>query len=361
MNRLRKSAPASTPPPPAATTLAETVAALSAPQAYPTEPEAAIEVIETHMSFVFLTERHAYKLKKPVRYEFLDFSSLASRRRYCLEELRINRRLAGEVYLAVVPLVRTPDGRLRLEAEGEVVDWLVKMRRLPAERMLDALIRRRALGREEVRRLAVLLASFYRESRPERLGGSQYLKRLAAAVRANEAALAEPAFGLERRSVQALHAAQRAFLARRGSWLARRAEQGHIVEGHGDLRPEHVCLLEPPIVFDRLEFNRQFRLVDPADELASLDVECERLGEAGVGSTLWRVYQTVTGDRPPLALIAFYKSYRASLRAKLAIWHLRELPRAAWPKWQALAGEYLALAEKYARRSSVERGGLGKE
>ncbi len=179
------------------------------------------------------------------------------------------------------------------------MDSLVKMRRLPAERMLDAVIRRRALVREDVRRLAILLASFYRESRPERLAGAQYLRRLASAVRANEAALAEPAFGLGRERVQALHEAQHAFLARRATWLTRRAEEGRIVEGHGDLRPEHVCLLEPPVVFDRLEFNRQFRLVDPADELASLDLECERLGETALGVTLLRLYEEVTGDQPP--------------------------------------------------------------
>ncbi len=328
--------------------LAAKVASLTVPAAYP-EHCVRIEVIETHMSFVFLTERHAYKLKKPVRYEFLDFSTLEARRRYCLEELRINRRLAGDVYIAVVPLVRTPDGSLRIEGEGETVDWLVKMRRLPAERMLDAVIQRRALHKEELHQVAVMLASFYREGTPERLGGEQYLRRLMQAVRANQAALAEPAFGLEQRRVRSLHEAQLALLARRAQWFARRAQVGRIVDGHGDLRPEHVCLLSPPVIFDRLEFNRLFRLVDPVDELASLALECERLGASVVEAELFRVYGEVTGDRFGETLVAFYKTYRACLRAKLAIWHLRELPRLQWPKWQDRSNEYLLLAEKYAR------------
>lgn len=329
--------------------LAAKVAALRAPAAYP-EHCARIEVIETHMSFVFLTERYAYKLKKPVRYEFLDFSTCEARRRNCLEELRLNRRLAGDVYIAVVPLVRALDGGLYLEGEGETVDWLVKMRRLPAERMLESTIRHGTLTREAIRQVAILLASFYRESVPERLTGRHYLQRLAQAVRANQAALAEPAFGLARARVQALHEAQRALLTRRSAWFARRAEEGRIVDGHGDLRPEHVCLLTPPVIFDRLEFNRQFRLVDPADELASLAVECERLGASIVEPELFRVYEEVTGDRPGPTLLAFYKTYRACLRAKLAIWHLRELPPEQWPKWQQRADEYLELAQKYTGR-----------
>jgi aminoglycoside phosphotransferase family enzyme len=122
---------------------------------------------------------------------------------------------------------------------------------------------------------------------------------------------------------------------------------GRVVEGHGDLRPEHVCLLEPPVVFDRLEFNREFRLVDAADELASLAMECERLGAPIVGVELFEHYRDATGDRPPDGLRNFYAAYRACLRARLAILHTRELPASAWPRWQALATGYLRLARRH--------------
>lgn len=326
--------------------LAAKVAALRRPETYPDGP-VRVETIETHMSWVFLTERHAYKLKKPVHYEFLDFRTLAARRRSCLEELRLNRPLAGDVYLGVTALALDAQGRLRLEGEGETVEWLVKMRRLPAERMLDAVIRRAALCADQVHQVAVLLAAFYRQSAPVRLQGEQYRRRCLRLVRDNYAALCEPAYGLPRERVTALHETLLALPERAPEWFERRAREQRIVEGHGDLRPEHVCLLSPPVIFDRLEFNRDFRIVDAADELASLCVECERLGDTTMEPALFRVYQEVTGDRPPPALVAFYKAYRATLRAKLAIWHVRELPRTEWPTWQQRAGEYLALAEKY--------------
>lgn len=327
--------------------LAAKVAALRRPETYPDRP-ARIETVETHMSWVFLTERHAYKLKKPVHYEFLDFRTLAARRKSCLEELRLNRALAGDVYLGVVALTVDARGEVRLQGEGEAVEWLVRMRRLPAERMLDAVVRRAALRSDEVYQVAVLLAAFYRHSAPVRLSGEQYRQRCLRLVRDNFDALLEPAYGLPRERIAALHETLLALPGRVPEWFERRALEQRIVEGHGDLRPEHVCLLSPPVIFDRLEFNREFRIVDAADELASLSVECERLGDATMEPALFRVYEEVIGDRPPPALVAFYKAYRATLRAKLAIWHVRELPRAEWPKWQSRAGEYVALAEKYA-------------
>jgi aminoglycoside phosphotransferase family enzyme len=137
--------------------------------------------------------------------------------------------------------------------------------------------------------------------------------------------------------------------------LEERAAGGRIVEGHGDLRPEHVCLTVPPVIFDCLEFNRDFRIVDPVDELAFLAMECERLGNTGVGPALLATYAQVTGDRPPPALVHFYQALRACLRAKLSIWHTHDLPPGAWGKWQELARAYLAIAQ---RRVTAARSAL---
>jgi uncharacterized protein len=139
--------------------LRDKVAFLSSPDAHSPRPDA-VEAIETHMSWVFLTDRYAYKLKKPIRYDVLDFSSLALRRRSCMREIRLNRRLARDVYLDVVPLTLEPGDELRLGGSGSPADWLVKMRRLPAERTLDRLISRGTTGREEVEPAAALLAAF---------------------------------------------------------------------------------------------------------------------------------------------------------------------------------------------------------
>lgn len=333
-------------PPPS---LESKVAALRDPATYP-GPPADIEVIETHMSCVFLTPEHAYKLKKPVRYDYLDFSTLAAREHNCREELALNQALAPGVYLDVVPLAAGTQGRLSLGGPGPAVEWLVKMRRLPAARMLDRRLQERTATTDEIRSLANVLARFYRDAPPALADGGAYRAGYARKLEANHAVLAEPALGLPPGLAAGVGARLSRFLERAGDVLERRAAEGRVVEGHGDLRPEHVCLLEPPVVFDRLEFNRTFRLVDAADELASLAMECERLGAPIAGAELFERYRDATADRPPDALRNFYAAYRACLRARLAISHTRELPPAAWPRWQALATGYLQLARRHVAR-----------
>ncbi|HSW51645.1 MAG TPA: hypothetical protein VLG93_00315, partial [Sulfuricaulis sp.] len=187
------------------------VAFLRQPQAWPENP-ARIDTIETHMSWVFLTPRHAFKLKKPVRYDYLDFSTAAARQMNCEEELRLNQRLAPGVYLDVVPLALGSDGAMRLGGQGEIIDWLVMMRRLPAERMLDYLIRTRALEPVDTHAVAEVLARFYRESAPVDIGGAEYLRQYEHKVRMNHDTLADPAYGLPAGLVETVHRAQSQFL-----------------------------------------------------------------------------------------------------------------------------------------------------
>jgi aminoglycoside phosphotransferase family enzyme len=163
----------------------------------------------------------------------------------------------------------------------------------------------------------------------------------------NHDTLADPAYGLPTALVEAVYQAQRQFLMSSAELLERRATDGRVIEGHGDLRPEHVCVKSPPVIFDRLEFNRAFRIIDPADELAFLAMECERLGALQVEPELLGAYRRFTGDYPPPRLVYFYKAQRACLRARLAIWHVHDMAPSAWPRWRAAAGEYLGLAERY--------------
>lgn len=323
---------------------------LRRPETYPERPHR-VEAIQTHMSWVFLTDQHAYKLKKPVRYEFLDFSSLEARRRDCEEEVRLNRRLAGEVYLGTVPLTVDAGGRVLLGGAGEVLEWLVRMRRLPAQRMLDALIVHAALREYDVCAVARLLADFFRANTVMELDGVHYRAWLAETIQADCGILVEDGYGLPVALVESVRRAQLALLVEQPTLFDQRT-QGWIVEGHGDLRPEHICLDESgPVIFDCLEFNRRFRIVDAADELAFLALECERHGAAFVGPLLFRNYAGVSGDRPPRRLIDFYKTYRACLRAKLALWHLHEPGTGDPSKWLGRAREYLDLAVKYRPRS----------
>ena len=153
--------------------LADKVAALRDPACYP-EATHEVRAIETHMSWVFLTDANVYKLKKPVHYDRQDFRTLDARGFYCLEELRQNRRLAAPVYLDVLPLTVSDDGRVRVGGQGRTVDWLVRMRRLPAESMLDALLERRAATSAQMRAIGVRLAAFHRAQPTAPLDGPSY-------------------------------------------------------------------------------------------------------------------------------------------------------------------------------------------
>lgn len=304
--------------------------------------------IETHMSWVFLTDEHAYKLKKPVRQPFLDFGTIEARRRNCALELRLNRRLAPDVYLGLVPIRIDKSGRLSLEGSGEIVDWLVKMRRLPAERTLGHAIAQRTVRPAELRRVVAALARFYRGAPKARIAKNSYRRRFEADIRTNRSELSKPRWRLPIELVRKATEAQLAFLRRRSRLLDARVRDRRIVEAHGDLRPEHVYLGPKPVITDCLEFNRAFRILDPADELAYLALECEMLGDAETGRRLLDLYEELSRDRPPDPLLRFYMSERACLRAKLAIWHLKDRTLRHRAKWRRKALRYLRLACSYA-------------
>jgi aminoglycoside phosphotransferase family enzyme len=327
------------------------VALLRQPDTYPDKPDH-VEAVETHMSWVFLTDRYAYKLKKPVHYDMLDFSTLALRQQDCEEEVRLNRRLAPDVYLGTVPLTVDSSGAMQLGADGEVIEWLVKMRRLPSECMLDQAIQHDKVDEADIHNVALKLSRFFRECSPVELPSEQYRAEFEKNIELNRRELLTPDYELPQDVIRKIHDDQIDFLRRESGLLDSRAAAKKIVEGHGDLRPEHICLEPDPVIIDCLEFYRPFRITDPADELSFLAMECDRLGAPFIGKELFRTYENVTHDQPPSRLQNFYKAYRACLRARLAIWHTRELEKQDWPKWQDRAREYLLLAETYCAQLS---------
>lgn len=333
------SGPAGQKPDPVA--LQDKVAFLRSLAAYPEAP-AAVEARETHMSWMFLTHAFAWKLKKPVVHPFLDYTGVARRRFFCEEEVRLNRRLAPAVYLGVVPLVRLPDGTLRIGGEGEPVDWLVQMRRLPEERMFDAALERRTATKAEVARAADRLGAFYAAAPPVRVAEDDHLGRFARELALNRRTLHDGAYGLPHDAAAALLDTLDAFLASEREALLARLRSGHVVEGHGDLRPEHVFLGEPPAVIDCLEFDRALRLLDPFEELAFLAMECARIpGGAWAGALVLDRCAAALGERPPERLLAFYTAFRACLRARLSIAHLQEAEPREPAKWRPRALHYL--------------------
>ena len=328
--------------------LAAKVDFLKNPASYASPPDA-VEVRETHMSWVFLAGSHVYKLKKPVRFPYLDFSTMERREAACRAELRLNRRLAPDIYLGVLPLTQDGGG-LALGGEGAPVDWLVKMQRLDENSMLDRRIADGRLTVPQLDDLTEVLARFYRTAPPATISPAVHLADFARSLAYNKRVLLDARFSLPAGLVRRVDAAQRRFLARHGDVIAMRIRHRRIVEGHGDLRPEHIWLDHQVRIIDCIEFNPRLRVVDPFDEIAYLALECERLGAQWAGDYLQRRMKFLLRDGPADALFTFYRCHRATLRARLAIAHLLEAHPRTPAKWRPVALRYLALAFASARK-----------
>jgi len=328
-------------------TLAAKVAFLSNPASY-LEPAQRLEAIETHWSWVFLTQCHAYKLKKPMRIDHRDLGTIEARLELCRLEIALNRRLTEGVYLDAVALALDAQGRMHLGLQGgEPVDWLIRMRRLPEERRLTRLIATGGVDRDELRAFAGFLARFYRGLPPAPTTTGERCARFASINAENAAALALPGTALPARLAQGVPARILERLGRERDPIAARIAAEHVVEAHGDLRPEHVFLEDPPQVIDCLEFSRDLRTLDAAEELGFLALECERLGAPGIRSDLLEAYGHASGDAPPDSLVHFYQAHHACVRAKLAAWRVHDPATRDPQRWAGRARAYLELADAH--------------
>jgi aminoglycoside phosphotransferase family enzyme len=304
-----------------------------------------VQTMETHMSWLVLGPERVLKLKKPVRYPFLDFSTLALREANAREELRLNRRLAPWVYLGLLALqwdghdfCLVPEERL--PASGRTIDWLVSMQRLPNERMLDRMLGTGQATPADIDALAAVLVPFYRHAPRVDITAEEYFSRLRRERAIDRDVLLNPRFELPgaATTLDRLDAA----LATHEVEIADRVRAHRLVEGHGDLRPEHVCLLDPPVVIDCLEFNAGMRQVDPFEELVFLGLECEMLGAPWVAERLVERCAEALDDRPSATVLQLYVAQRALRRARLALAHLLEPAPRTPEKWLLLAQRYVA-------------------
>jgi aminoglycoside phosphotransferase family enzyme/predicted kinase len=321
---------------------------LARPDSYPQSPTA-VALVETHISWVFLTDRLVYKLKKPVRFAFLDYSTLELRRTACEEEVRLNSRLAPGIYRGVVPITRDASGQLHLGGAGTVVDLCVEMQRLPAERLLDDRIRRGAATPGDIEALLDVLVPFYAAAtRGPEIDRHAMLPAIEEDVRGNLDVLGAAEHGVPAPLFQRVRASQLQFLNLSAPLFDERIQAGRVCEGHGDLRPEHVCLLDPPVVFDCVEFALALRAADVVSELAFLAMECDFLGAWDLARTLIGGYRTRSRDDVPDRLVSFYKSYRACIRAKVDLLRAAQQTEADAAPSRQRARRYLQLAGFYA-------------
>jgi aminoglycoside phosphotransferase family enzyme/predicted kinase len=303
--------------------LSELTTALARPSAYP-EPAAHVEVHQTHISVVFLTERFAYKLRKPVNLGFLDFSTPDRRRHDCEEEVRLNRRLAPHVYLGVVPVTEA-GGEVAFGGRGEVIDWAVRMVRLPAEATLERRLGRGEVGADVLEALAARLAAFH-----EAADGGAHVSafgRFEVVARNARENFEQAASHVGTTHSPAVYARLRDLneqaLARLRPLIEGRAARGVPRDTHGDLHLDHVYLFPgraPPedlVIIDCISFNERFRYADPVADIAFLVMDLAYHDRRDLARGFADAYFRAARDEEGRGLLPFYTAYRAAVRAKV--------------------------------------------
>jgi aminoglycoside phosphotransferase family enzyme len=288
------------------------------PHVYPSPP-GTIELRETHASCVYLTDKLVYKVKKPVNLGFLDFSTLERRHHFCLQEVLLNRRFAPDTYLGVVP-IRLHHGQLLIDGkEGEVVEYAVVMRRLPAERMLDRLVEHNApsLPGEAVR-LGTSLAQMHRDCQICR----GEVEDAATVVQRNWAENFNQTghyvgVTISREALDLLRKRMHQAIDNLRRQMQEREAAGRVRDGHGDLHADHICLTYPICIYDCIEFNRRFRVGDILADLAFLLMDLDKRGRQDLARIIEQTWSTLLGEEIDPALLRFYEIYRAFVRGKV--------------------------------------------
>lgn len=323
------------------------------PAFYPHRPEK-IEMVQTHISYVFIAGDLVYKVKKPVNFGFLDFTTLEKRRHYCEQEVTLNRRLAPDAYLGVVPIGEDEAGGLRLGEGGSIVEYAVKMIKLPQDQMLKELLARGRVAPERMKDIAEKIVDFH--ARAATGGEIDEMGRIAT-VRFNcmenfEQTEKYVGLAVTREKYDFMREYVEFFLAKQRELFERRIAEHRIRDCHGDLHIEHICLIDGIVVFDCIEFNERFRYSDTASEVAFLAMDLDFNGYAHYARAFVDSYILSSGDQDLLKLLDFYMSYRAYVRAKVISFRLDQPGAAEAERKQVVdtASRYYELAFRYAAR-----------
>lgn len=356
MNARSQAAPALDPPAPEPRDLARD---LLRPEAYPAPGCAPVELRETHVSLVFLTPGEVFKVKKPVKLGFLDFSTLDARRRACEAEVLLNSRLAAGTYLGLVPVRLDHEGRHHFGPEGEVVDWAVHMIRLPDELRADLRLATGTLSPEHVDAAAAHMADFHaraeRNGRADRWASPEALRRN---VRDNFMETTDaPADGLLSYAEAAeIERWQLDFLRDRTRTFERRIAAGRVCDGHGDLRLEHMYFDADAslTIIDCIEFSDRFRCGDVASDVAFLSMDLAGHGHVELAERFLARYAREADDYDLYSVVDFYEGYRAYVRAKVSMLTAQQATAAIRERALADARRHFALALSVGRRSLLE-------
>jgi len=320
------------------------------PQAYDEEP-GQIELIQTHISFVFLTRNFVYKVKKAVDLGFLDFTTLEKRRFFCKKELELNRRLCKDMYLEVVPINRSDI--IKIKGKGEAIEYAVKMKRLPQEKMMNRLLEEKKVDNKLIDRIAKIIAEFHsRAETNRRISRFGSLEIIETNWKENfdqtrefvGTTLSRENFKLARERIDD-------FMKRNESLFEKRIAEGRVRDCHGDIHSGNIFVTDGIYIFDAIEFNDRFRYSDITSDIAFLTMDLDFKARTDLSNFLVERYVQYSEDQGLTELLPFYKCYRAYVRGKVTSFELKDPNVGGEEKLAALeeAKAYFQLANTYAK------------
>ena len=322
------------------------------PAIYPDHPKE-VRFSETHISLLFFTGNHVYKLKKPVDFGFLDFTSLEKRKYFCEQEVKLNRRLSPEIYLGVVQITEDK-GRVLFDGQGEVVEYAVKMKQIPEEFLMDKLLAKGNVTPNMIGMISEKLVHFYSTAetsesiksfgRPERVqqDTDENFEQTGKYINVT----------LSKDVYEEVKGRTNNFFKERKEIFYQRIDESRIRDCHGDLRLEHIFWGDGISIFDCIEFNERFRYTDVAADIAFLAMDLDYHGREDLTPPLIQTYVEKSGDQGLLEMVDFYKCYRAYVRGKVESFRLDDPNIPGKEKREALkrAQKYFNLAYRYAQR-----------
>ena len=326
------------------------VEALMEPQAYDEQP-GHIEVVQTHISYVFLTKNFVYKVKKAVNFGFLDFSTLEKRRFFCEKELELNRRLCGDMYIEVAPINKSKI--IKINGEGETVEYALKMKRMPQEKIMTKLLEENRVDEKLIDKIAKIITDFHSKAETnQQISEFGSLK----IIKTNWDENFEQTRNVIGKTVsssdfQLMFEKIGNFMQKNQALLEKRIADGRVRDCHGDIHSGNIFVTDRVYIFDAIEFNERFRYSDVAADMGFLAMDLDFKGRADLSEFFVRKYVAYSGDEELLKLLPFYKCYRAYVRGKVVGFKLSD-PNVCDKEKQEAAQEakaYFKLAATYAK------------
>jgi aminoglycoside phosphotransferase family enzyme len=328
----------------------QVVEALMKPEAYEENP-GSIELVQTHISFVFLTRNFGYKVKKAVNLGFLDFTTLEKRRFFCEKELELNRRLCGDMYLEVVSINKSD--AIKIKGEGETVEYAVKMKRMPQEKMMSKLLEENKVDNKLIDKIAKIIAEFHSKAETNRrISEFGSIATIETNWKENYdqtkefigKTISSEDFELIRNRINN-------FIRRNMAVFEKRVREGRVRDCHGDIHSGNIFVADRVYIFDAIEFNERFRYSDVASDIAFLAMDLDYKERADLSDFFVKKYVEYSGDQGLVRLFPFYKCYRACVRGKVVSFKLNDPNVSSEDKSAAMkeAKAYFKLASTYAK------------